>query len=83
MRYRAMTDKRIEVITYSGYRGEERPKAFFLHDTRIEVMEILNMWIEEEIDKKARRRIFKVRGSDRNIHEIYCDEKTLEWLYKE
>jgi len=32
---------RIEVIAYSGYRGEETPRAFTLQDKRIEVVEIL------------------------------------------
>lgn len=76
-----MSDEKIEVITYSGYKEEEKPKAFFLQGERIEVIDILNMWIEEDAESRARKRFFKVKGSDGNIHEIYCNVKTLEWFY--
>lgn len=76
-----MSEKKIEVITYSGYKEGEKPKAFFLQRKRIEVKEILNMWIEEGAESRIRKRFFKVKGSDGNIHEIYCDVKTLEWFY--
>jgi hypothetical protein len=45
--FKAMPEERIRVIAYSGYRGEETPKTFFLHGKQIEVVEILSRWIEE------------------------------------
>jgi hypothetical protein len=76
-----MLDEIVEVVTYSGYRGDEVPRRFFLHETRIEIVEILDTWIEEDFASKARKRFFKAKGNDGNIHQIYYNEKTLEWIY--
>ncbi|MDI6890944.1 MAG: hypothetical protein QMC83_08430 [Thermodesulfovibrionales bacterium] len=75
-------DETIDVITYSGYRGEERPMAFFLYGEKIEVVEIIDMWIEEGLEDMARRRFFQVKGSDGYMHKIYNDERATEWFYK-
>ena len=73
--------ERIEVVARSSYRGEESPRTFILHDEKIEAVEILSMWIEEELEDKARKRFFKVKGSDGYMHKIYYDEKAKEWFY--
>ena len=74
-------NKKIEVIAYSGYRGEETPRTIILHDERIEVAGVLNRWIEEGSEDRARKRFFKIKGSDGNTHKIYYDEKVMEWFY--
>ena len=76
-----MLDEIIEVVTYSGYRGDEVPRLFFLNEKRIEIVEILNTWIEEDFASKVRKRFFKVKGNDGNTHQIYYNEKTFEWIY--
>jgi hypothetical protein len=76
-----MSDEKIKVISYSGYRDEERPKIFILYGEKIKVLEILSTWIEEKLEDRARRRFFKVKGSDGHIHKIYYNEKTKEWRY--
>jgi hypothetical protein len=76
-----MVDEILEVITYSGYRGEEVPRGFSLHEKRVEVVEILDTWIEEDFANKVRKRFFKVKGKDRDTHQIYYDEKALAWFY--
>jgi len=76
-----MLDEIIEVVTYSGYRGDEVPRQFFLHKKRIEIVEIRDRWIEEDFASKVRKRFFKVKGNDGNTHRIYYNEKTLEWIY--
>lgn len=76
-----MADEKIEVISYSGYRGEEMPKVFILHGEKIKVLGILSMQIEEEFEDRARKRFFKIKGGDGYTHKIYYDEKTKEWLY--
>ena len=76
-----MSDEEIEVIAYSSYRGEESPRVFILQGEKIEIMEILNMWIEEGIEDKTRKRLFEVRGSDGYMHKLYYAEKTMEWFY--
>lgn len=75
-----MSDEKIEVVAYSGYRGEEGPRSFILHDEKIEVIQILRMWIEERLKNGSRRRFFDVKGSDGYRYKIYYDEKEKEWF---
>jgi len=75
-----MHDEKIYVISYSGYKGDEMPRAFVLHGEMINVIEILNMWIEEIHNNKQRKRFFKVRGSDGYKYNIFCDVKTGDWF---
>jgi hypothetical protein len=75
-----MSCRKINVIAYSGYRGEERPRIFTLHDEEIEIVEILSMWVEEDVNNKTRKRFFKVKGNDGYKYDIYYDEKIKEWF---
>jgi hypothetical protein len=70
-----MPEEGIEVIAYSGHRGEETPRVVVLRQKKIEVVEILSRWIEENIEDRTRRRFFVFKGSDGAIHKIYYDEK--------
>jgi len=76
-----MREEKTEITAYSGYRGEENPKAFIRQGRIITVVEILKRWIQEEAGKRKRRRFFEVRGSDDTIHRIIYDEESLEWFY--
>ncbi len=76
-----MLENRIDVFTYSGYRGEEIPRSLLIHGERIEVVAILDMWIEEGIENRARKRFFKVKGSDGKTRKIYYDEKEMVWFH--
>jgi len=73
-------EEKVEVIAYSGYRGEETPRTIILRDKKIEVFKILNRWIEEGFEEGGRTRFFKVKGSDGNTHNIYYDEEAKEWF---
>ncbi len=75
-----MPEERIDVIAYSGSRGEELPRSFVLRNDRIEVVRILDMWIEEGLEGKSRKRFFRVKGSDGYVHKIYYAEASLEWF---
>lgn len=75
-----MPHEKIKVSAYSGYRGDERPRLFTLHDKEIEIVEILSMWIEEDIRNKSRKRFFEVKGIDGDIYRIYYDVKIKEWF---
>jgi hypothetical protein len=75
-----MSAETIEVIAYSGYRGEECPRSFIIRGEKIEVSEILSMWIEENVINKKRKRFFRVRGSNRFKYKIYYDEETMQWF---
>ncbi|MBE0425852.1 MAG: hypothetical protein IBX72_04290 [Nitrospirae bacterium] len=75
-----MNYEKIIVISYSGYKGEERPKTFILYGDEINVIEIIDMWIKEDLRDKGRKRFFKVVGSDGYIYRIYFDENNGEWF---
>ena len=75
-----MSYENIKVKAYSGYRREEKPRAFFINNEKITVAEILDMWIEESFPDKTRKRFFIVKGNDKQKYKIYNDEKTLEWF---
>jgi hypothetical protein len=77
-----MPDNRIEVISYSGYREEETPRFFLIHDEKIEVNTILDRWAEESINDRLIKRFFRVKGSDGKAHKIYYDEKEMAWFYR-
>lgn len=68
------------VTSYSGYRGEESPRAFFINSDKIDVVEILEMWLEEDIDAKDRKRFFRVRGDDNKIYKIFCSDAASGWF---
>jgi|WetSurMetagenome_2_1015567.scaffolds.fasta_scaffold32909_2 hypothetical protein len=76
-----MAEKPVEVITYSGYRGEESPRAFILDGRRIEVRKVLAQWIEEDAVTKVRRRCFCVKGNDFRTHILHCLEVDGVWLH--
>jgi hypothetical protein len=75
-----MIYEKINVTFYSGYKGEERPKPIIIYGDEINVVEILNMWIEEDLKDKRRKRFFKVLGDDGYEYKIYFDEETVEWF---
>ena len=77
-----MSEEKIEVIAYAGYRGEETPRIVLLRDKRIEVIEILKQWIEERSDERTTKRFYQIKGNDSVVRRIYYNEKTMEWFCK-
>lgn len=57
-------DKRsgIKVECYAGHRGEEAPVRFYLGERCIEVLEVLDRWLDPS------HRYFKLRGDDKGIY---------------
>jgi hypothetical protein len=76
-----MSEEKINVIAYSGYRGEEAPRTIFLQGKKIEVIEILRQWIEERSDDRTTKRFYQIKGGDGVLYRIYYDEKAMEWFY--
>lgn len=74
-----MQGKKIEVVAYSGHRGEEAPRSFMLEGNKIIVLEVQSQWIEEDAVGSRRRRCFKTTGSDRQVHLLSYEGKTGEW----
>ncbi len=76
-----MHTEKIEVISYAGRKGDERPVTFILRGLRIDIVEILEHWIEEGFEDRIRKRYFRVKGSDGGMHRIYYEEQVREWYY--
>ena len=77
-----MEVEQIDVVSYSGSKGDERPLTFIRRGFRIDVLEILDQWVEEGSGDKVRKRYFRVKGSDGNIHRLYYDENIRQWYYE-
>ena len=63
----------IRVECYAGHRGEEEPRAFWLGERRIEVVELLDRWLSPE------HRYFKVKGEDGDTYILRYDETRDQW----
>jgi len=63
----------IRVECYSGYRGEESPRRFFLQQRKIEITDILDRWLAPD------HRYFKVKGDDGATYIIRHDAATDRW----
>jgi hypothetical protein len=70
----------IKVITYSGYRDDERPRALIINDETMTVVEIVDKWIEESYPDRMRKRFFIVKTENDKQYKIYVDEKTAQWF---
>jgi len=77
-----MSDSRIEVTVYAGYRGAERPQSFLFEGSRVEVLGILQMWMEEEGLSRKRKRFFFAKGSDGFLYTLFYDLESLEWFLR-
>lgn len=76
-----MAEAQIRVIAYAGYRAEESPRAFFFNGARIDVMKVLDQWLEEQEPAAERRRYFRVKGSDFRAHLLCYHEQRMTWFY--
>ena len=63
----------LRVECYSGYRGEETPRRFWLRETLVEIKEIVDRWLDPE------HRYFKVVGHDDSTYILRHDSKTFVW----
>ena len=77
-----MAEKPVEVSAYSGYRGDESPRAFILNGKRIEVRMVLEQWIEEDVATKVRKRCFLVKGDDFRNHILRYLEVDGVWKHE-
>jgi hypothetical protein len=76
-----MQNKKIEVVSYSGYRGEETPRAFFLGSNRVEVVEVLERWRGQQVEDSRVKSCFRVKGDDGLVYTLCYDEQDSEWTY--
>jgi hypothetical protein len=64
---------RIRVLCYEGYKSQETPRAFFLGERRLEVVEVLDRWRGEDHE------YFKLTASDGNRYILRRDRKREVW----
>ncbi|MDD5306617.1 MAG: hypothetical protein PHU25_04780 [Deltaproteobacteria bacterium] len=64
---------RVEVVCYSGYRGEETPRALVVGERRLEVKEVLGRWREPD------RRYFELLCADGATYLMSHDEEHDLW----
>lgn len=63
----------MKVECYAGHRGEETPRRFYLGKRSIEVMEILDRWLDPA------HRYFKLRGDDGGIYILRYSTSKDTW----
>lgn len=63
----------VTVECYSGHRGDESPRRFFMGDKAVEISEILDRWLDPA------HRYFKVRGEDNAVYILRHDVMAGRW----
>lgn len=63
----------MKVLAYSGYRGEQEPRALVTGRRRLEVTAIDERWREPEAS------YFRVRTEDGGRHLLRFDREKLDW----
>lgn len=63
----------IKVIAYSGYKGEQEPRALVVDGERLDVLGVADRWYDPQAA------YFKVRASDGAQYLLRCDYNTQEW----
>lgn len=61
------------IAVVAGYRGEETPRRFYIGDRLIEIIEVIDRWLDPA------HRYFKVRGDDDGIYILRHDEQSRQW----
>ena len=64
---------KIKVECYSGYRGEETPRRFWLEERLIEIKEVVDRWLDPD------HRYFKVLGDDHATYILRYDVVSFKW----
>jgi len=77
-----VADQPVEVKCYSGFKANERPLSFTLHDREFSVMDIEGSWFEEDENSCARKVCFRVRADDGDLYLLSYDEDSCIWELK-
>ncbi len=75
-----MAKEKVEVIAYSGYRGEEIPRAFKWREKKVGVAEIRSRWIKEGVGDRETKRGYELMGTDGVAYSLIYDEQKQEWF---
>jgi hypothetical protein len=63
----------LRVECYAGFEGEQEPRAFYLGERRVEVLEVADRWFG------ARHRWYRCRTDDGHSYVLRHDEASGEW----
>jgi len=63
----------IKVKCYAGYRGEETPRIISFRSREVEVIKVLDRWLDPD------HRYFKILGDDKGIYIIRHNMDNLVW----
>jgi len=63
----------IRVDCYSGYRGEETPRRFWMASRCVHVDRVLDRWLSPD------HRYFKILGDDGDIYILRHDSHRYHW----
>jgi hypothetical protein len=63
----------IRVDCYSGHRGEETPRRFWMASRCVEVIQVLDRWLSPD------HRYFKLLGDDGDIYILRHDPHGCQW----
>ena len=63
----------IRVECYAGYRGEQEPRAFWLGERRLEVLELQDRWYGPDY------RYFRVKADDGHVYVLRRDDAEDVW----
>ena len=63
----------VRVECYSGYRGEETPRRFYLAGTCVEVAEVLDRWLAPD------HRYFKLRSPEGDLYILRHETNADRW----
>lgn len=63
----------VKVECYSGYRGEETPRRFWMGDRKIKVEKVIDRWLSPD------HRYFKILGDDHSIYILRHETKSWHW----
>ena len=68
-----MGEKSIRVLAYSGYKGNERPRSFFMDGKTLDVVSIISRWRDPDND------FFKVKTEDGKNYVIRFNHISEAW----
>lgn len=71
--------KPITVYSYSGFKKDERPRAFELDGKRLTVLSVKKTWQEESAEGRHRKTVFRVHAHDGRNYDIALDASTGKW----
>jgi len=63
----------VQVECYSGYRGEETPRRFFIAGKSIEVADLIDCWLAPD------HRYFKLRSPEGDLYILRHDTRNDYW----